>query len=113
MEVFTKYFRRLLLTNAPHIWGNGRGVETSGNYPILVSEVQKVTQDRYQAAKIVESVEFGEGEIFKDFDLSTFMDHFRMSPTAKILLASAFKKASKTALRTKGTRKFWPYYAVC
>lgn len=100
--MFTKYFRRLLLVNAPQIWGNGRNHESSNNYPILVTEVQKVTQDRQQAAKIVESVEYGEGEIFRDFDLSTFMDHFKMSPSAKILLASAFRKASKADLRTKG-----------
>jgi len=106
MEVFTKYFRRLLVTNAPQIWNNGRSVESSGNYAILVSEIQKITQDRWQAAKIVESVEHGEGEIFKDFDLSTFMDHFKMSPTAKIILASAFKKASKPDLRTKGSFLF-------
>lgn len=77
-------------------------MEASGSYPILLSEVQKITHDRSQAAKIVESVDHGEGEIFKDFDLSTFMDHFKMSPTAKILLASAFKKATRPDLRTKG-----------
>lgn len=100
MDVFTKYFRRLLVSNAPQIW-QGRSAENSGSYAILVTEVQKVMQDPEQAQKIVESVEFGEGEIFKDFDLSTFMDHFKLSPVGKIMLASAFKKATKQDLRTK------------
>ncbi len=102
MDVFTKYFRRLLITNAAQIWNTGRSTESSGNYPILIREIQKVTQDPGQAPKIVESVDFGEGEIFKDFDLSTFMEHFKMNSLAKVTLASAFKKASKSDLRTKG-----------
>lgn len=102
MEVFTKYFRRLLVSNAPHVWGSARSSDGTGSYPILVSEMQKVTREVGQSAKIVESVDFGEGEIFKDFDLSTFMDHFKMSPVAKVTLASAFRKASRPDLRTKG-----------
>lgn len=100
MDVFTKYFRRLLVSNSPQIWG-GRSAENSGSYSILVAEVQKVGQDPEQARKIVESVDLGEGEVFKDFDLSTFMDHFKLSSIGKITLASAFKKATKQDLRTK------------
>ena len=70
MEVFTKYFRRLLLTNAGQIWGGGRSTDSTGSYPILRTEVEKITQDPLQADKIVESIEYGDGEIFKDFDLS-------------------------------------------
>lgn len=102
MDVFTKYFRRLLASNAAQIWGAGRSTETTGSYQILVTEVQKITQDLSQAGKIVEAIEFGEGEVFKDFDLSKFMDHFKMSPLAKVTLASAFRKAAKPDLRTKG-----------
>ncbi len=103
MEVFHKYVRRLILNNAPHIWSSGRTyTESTGNYGLLVLEMQKITQDPRQAPKIAESVEFGEGEIFKDFDLSTFMDHFKLNAPAKIALASAFRKSSKLDLRTKG-----------
>lgn len=102
MEVFTKYFRRLIVNNASQIWGPNRNTEPSGNYPILVSELQKVTHDPHQAGKIVESIETGDGEIFKDFDLSTFMEHFRMDSVQKITLASAFQKSAKSDLRTKG-----------
>ena len=102
MEVFTKYFRRLLITNASQIWSTGRGTDTTGSYPILVTEMQKIPQELAQADKIVESVEFGDGEIFKDFDLSTFMDHFKLSVVSKVALAAAFRKATKTDLKTKG-----------
>lgn len=107
MEVFTKGFRRMVVENAATIWGTHRNAEPSGNYPLLVEHIQKITQDPSQAAKIVESVDFNDGEmVFKAFDLSTFMEHFKMNAVAKITLASAFKKATKPDLRTKGKLDF-------
>ena len=102
MDVFTKYFRRLILSNAAQIWHNARP-DSSGSYSILLGEVQKVSTDPQQAAKIVEAVEFGdkEGDIFKDFDMSTFMDHFQLKTIGKFALASAFKKSSKPDQRAK------------
>ncbi|KAI9697566.1 MAG: hypothetical protein M1836_004516 [Candelina mexicana] len=102
MEVFSKYFRRLLVGNSPHIFpGINRPVENAGNYQLLVREVQKVSQDFDQAHKIAETIDTSEGDIFRDFDMSTFMDHFRMEPLAKTVLALAFKNVSRPDLRTK------------
>ena len=102
MEVFTKYFRRLLISNAAQIWSGSRSADTTGSYQMLVHEVQKIVTDPAQANKIEESVEYGDGEVFKDFDLSTFMDHFKMNPFAKVALASSFKRAAKSDMRMKG-----------
>ncbi|KAF4235881.1 hypothetical protein CNMCM6805_007816 [Aspergillus fumigatiaffinis] len=102
MEVFSKYFRRLLTGNAPQIFpGVNKSVENAGNYPLLVQEMQKVTQDIEQAQKIAETVDTSEGDIFRDFDLSTFLDHFKLDPVAKVALALAFKTANKSDLRAK------------
>ncbi|KAL9057184.1 MAG: hypothetical protein Q9162_002512 [Coniocarpon cinnabarinum] len=102
MDVFTKYFRRLVLQNASQIWHNAR-TDSSGSYPVLAGEVQKVATDPQQAAKIVESIEFGDrdGEIFKDFDMSAFMDNFQLKTVGKFSLASAFKRSSKADQRAK------------
>lgn len=103
MEVFSKYFRRLLVGNSPQIFsGINRNVENPGNYQLLVQEMEKITQDPEQAPKIAEIIDTSEGDIFRDFDLSTFMDHFRLDPLAKTLLASAFLHVSKPDLKTKG-----------
>ena len=103
MEVFSKYFRRLLTGNAPQIFpGVNKSVENAGNYPLLVQEMQKVTQDVDQVQKIAETVDTSEGDIFRDFDLSTFLDHFKLDPLAKVALALAFKMANKSDLRAKG-----------
>ena len=103
MEVFSKYFRRLVVGNAPQIFpGINKPVENPGNYPLLVSEIRKVTQDPDQARRIAESIDTSDGDLFKDFDLSTFLDHFKLGPVDKTLLASAFKNTSRPDLRSKG-----------
>lgn len=103
MEVFSKYFRRLLTGNAPQIFpGVNKSVENAGNYPLLVQEMQKVSQDIEQAQKIAETIDTSEGDIFRDFDLSTFLDHFKLDTISKVALALAFKTATKSDLRAKG-----------
>lgn len=102
MEVFSKYFVRLVVANAPQIFsGAGRPASNSGNYQILVSEMMKVAQDSDQALKIVESIDTANEDIFRDFDLSTFMEHFKMDAMEKTILALGFKLCSRTDLKTK------------
>ena len=103
MEVFSKYFRRLLVGNSPQIFpGTNRNVENPSNYQLLVQEIEKITQDPEQAPRIAEIIDTSEGDIFRDFDLATFMNHFRLDPLAKTLLASAFTHISKPDLKSKG-----------
>ncbi|KAH7041928.1 CCR4-Not complex component, Not1-domain-containing protein [Macrophomina phaseolina] len=102
MEVFSKYFRRLLQSNAPQIFpGSAKSGDNSGSYGLLVEEMHKITRDPQQAYKIAESIDTTEGDLFRDFDLSTFMEHFKLDPVAKTTLALACKTTSKTDLRTK------------
>lgn len=103
MEVYTKYFRRLLVGNSPLIFpGINRIVENPSNYHLLVQEMDKITQDPEQAPKIAEIIDTSEGDIFRDFDLSAFITHFNLDPLAKTLLASAFTHVSKSDLKIKG-----------
>jgi len=102
MEVFSKYFTRLVAGNAPQIFpGLHRPVANPGNYHILVEEMRKVARDVDQATKIAESVETGTEDIFRDFDLSTFMEHFKLDALEKTILALAFKLGNRSDLKTK------------
>lgn len=102
MEVFQKYFIRLVVGNAGAIFpGVNKGPTGSSNYNVLVSEIRKVRQDVNQAPKIAESIESANEDIFRDFDLSTFMDHFKLDPVDKTILALAFMN-SRPDLKTKG-----------
>ncbi|KAF4122680.1 CCR4-NOT transcription complex subunit 1 [Geosmithia morbida] len=102
MEVFSKYFTRLVAGNAPQIFpGLNRPVANPGNYQILVGEMKSIAHDVDQAAKIAESIESGTEDIFRDFDLSTFMEHFKLDALEKTLLALAFKSGTRSDLKTK------------
>ncbi|KAK7414488.1 CCR4-NOT core subunit cdc39 [Neonectria punicea] len=102
MEVFSKYFTRLVAGNAPQIFpGLNRPVSNPGNYHILVGEMRKIAHDAEQASKIAESIETATEDIFRDFDLSTFMEHFKLDALEKTLLALAFKIGSRGDLKTK------------
>ncbi len=112
MDVYTKFFRRLLVGNSPHIFpGINRNVENPSNYHLLVQEMEKITQDPEQAPKIAEIIDTSEGDVFRDFDLSTFISHFNLDPLAKTLLASAFTHVSKSDLKTKGRFPLTPSYS--
>ncbi|KAL7622394.1 CCR4-NOT core subunit cdc39 [Parahypoxylon ruwenzoriense] len=102
MEVFSKYFTRLVASNAPQIFpGINRSVANPGNYSLLVGEMAKISHDLDQASRIAESIETANEDIFRDFDLSTFMEHFKLDALEKTILALAFKFGSRSDLKTK------------
>ncbi|KAI0021775.1 CCR4-Not complex component, Not1-domain-containing protein [Xylariomycetidae sp. FL0641] len=102
MEVFSKYFTRLVAGNAPQIFpGLNRSAANPGNYSLLVAEMSKISHDLDQASKIAESIESANEDIFRDFDLSTFMEHFKLDALEKTILALAFKFGSRSDLKTK------------
>jgi CCR4-NOT transcription complex subunit 1 len=103
MEVFTKYIRRLIQQNAAQIFqSGGRSAESNGTYQILMVEMQKLRKEPDQPVKVAEAIDSNEGDLFRDFDLSTFMMHFQLDPIAKMALAVACRSANKTDIRTKG-----------
>jgi len=103
MEVFAKYFRRLLVGNSPQIFpGIHRNVENPGNHQLLVEEVEKASRDPEHARKIAEIIDTSEGDIYRDFDLPTFFNHFSLNPAAKTILASAFTRVTRLDLQNKG-----------
>jgi CCR4-NOT transcription complex subunit 1 len=101
MDVFSKFFRRALQVNQEYIFSNSNR-NPEGSYELLLRHVQKIRQDPQEADNIAESIDSTEGDLFKNFDLSKFMDHFKLDPVAKSMLALALKNASKPDLRTKG-----------
>lgn len=103
MDVFQSYFRRLLVGNSPQIFpGKGRSVENPSNYPLLVEEIGKASQNFEQAKQVAEVVDTSDGDIFKDFDLQALLNHFKLDPVGKTIFASAFAQVGKPDLRTKG-----------
>ena len=108
MEVFAQYFRRLLQSNASAIFpGAPRSAgDNAGNYQLLASEMQKILQDPQQAEKIAISLDNTEGDLFRSFDLRTFVEHFQLGPVAKVALALPCRRTSKQDLCSKGMVMF-------
>ena len=106
MDVFPKYFRRLVSGNASKIFpgANIKGSENAGagSYQILVEEMQKILRDPSQAQKIAETIDEGDGDLFRDFDLLSFVEHFDLGPIAETILCSAFRNCTRADLRNKG-----------
>lgn len=109
MEVFTTFFRRLLQSNSSTIFPGAprpsAAGDISGQYKLLIDEVAKISREVAQAEKIAQSLDTNESDLFRDFDLSAFVEHFRLSPIAKIALVLPIRSASKPDLRSKGTSK--------
>jgi CCR4-NOT transcription complex subunit 1 len=104
MEVYSRFLSRLIAGNAAQIFpGLNRQATNPGNYPLLVTEMRKISHDPDQATRIAESIESATEDIFRDFDLSTFMEHFKLDGLEKTLLALAFKLGSRPDLKTKGS----------
>jgi hypothetical protein len=101
MEVFPKFFRRAVQLNADYIFSNSSQTP-QGSYDLLSKYVQKIKLDPQEADNVAESIDTTEGDLFKNFDVSKFMDHFKLDAIAKSMLALSLKNASKPDLRTKG-----------
>lgn len=116
MDVFTRYFARLVAANASQIFpGLNRPGPNPGNHHLLVAEMKKLSREFPQARKIAESIETGTEDIFRDFDLSGFMDHFQLDALQKTVLALAFKLGSRADLKAKGELRleYFPARSLC
>ena len=100
MDVFPKFFRRILQLNQDYIFNHAS--QPVGSYDLLSRFVQKIRLDSKEADNIAESIDTTESELFKNFDVSKFMEHFKLDPVAKCMLALSLKNATKSDLRTKG-----------
>ncbi|TDZ29020.1 General negative regulator of transcription subunit 1 [Colletotrichum spinosum] len=101
MEVFAKYFTRLVVAHAGHIFHGQPRPGANSNFHLLITELKKLSSDIHQGNKIAESIETGSDEIFRDFDMSTFMEAFKLDALEKTILALAFKMGSRADLKTK------------
>jgi hypothetical protein len=103
MDVALYTLRKLIKQYASRIFnGNDNSPDAAGSWTVLSNEVEAIRTKPDQAKKIADVIDINDGEPFRDFDLSTFMERFRLDPVAKCMLALALRNASKSDLKTKG-----------
>ncbi|RMZ75215.1 hypothetical protein DV737_g5410, partial [Chaetothyriales sp. CBS 132003] len=103
MEVFTQFFRRVVASNAQTIF-SGTPSSEQGAYKLLLQEMDKIAKDADQASKIAEAIDTSRDDVFRDFDLSTFITHFHLDQLAQTLLAIAFTRCVRVDLRNKADK---------
>lgn len=103
MEVFAQYFRRLVSSNASAIFSGARDFD-QGSYKLLRQELDKVLHEHEQASHIAEAVDTSKEDIFRDFDLATFVRHFYTDVLPQSVLAVAFTRCARQDLRNKAEK---------
>ncbi|TFK67891.1 Not1-domain-containing protein [Pluteus cervinus] len=58
-------------------------------FRLLVQEVQRLARDPYLAERFRDGIDKGEGDIFRHFDLTRFVDRIGLRPLEKLVLASS------------------------
>ena len=63
---------------------------TALTFRLLVQETQRLARDPYLVDRFRESVDKGEGDVFRNFDLGRFVDRVGLRPLEQLILASSF-----------------------
>ncbi|EXJ83029.1 hypothetical protein A1O3_06846 [Capronia epimyces CBS 606.96] len=100
MEVFAQFFRRSVILNAAAIFSGAKDFD-QGSYKLLRQELDKVLWDPEQAYKISEAIDTSKEDLFRDFDLVTFVQHFFVDTLPQVILAIAFTRCARSDLRAK------------
>lgn len=100
MEVFAQFFRRTVVLNSAAIFSNAKEFD-QGSYKLLRQELEKVLWDYEQSYKIAEAIDTSKEDLFRDFDLVTFIQHFFNDTLPQVILAIAFTRCGRIDLRAK------------
>ncbi|KIW46905.1 uncharacterized protein PV06_02526 [Exophiala oligosperma] len=100
MDVFASYFRRAVTSNVSAIFSGAKDFD-QGSYKLLKQELDKVLWDPEQPSKIAEAIDTSKEDVFRDFDLEAFIQHFFSDTLPQVILAIAFTKCARVDLKSK------------
>lgn len=66
---------------------------TALTFRLLAQEVQRLARDPFLADRFRDGVDKGEGDAFRNFDLTRFVERVGLRPLEKVILASSFVAA--------------------
>lgn len=92
---YLHFIRRLIVHSQGRLAANVTfDNSTALTFQLLVQETQRLARDPYLADRFRESVDKGEGDVFRNFDLSRFVDRVGLRPLEQLILASSFVSSS-------------------
>lgn len=103
MEVYHKFIRRLVSSHAQTIFSPiGKPPDPQSSYRILNQHIKALANSPESArTKFAECISASDNDVFRDFDLATFMRHFDLDALERSILALGFKSSNKADLRSK------------
>ena len=88
---YLHFIRRLIVHSQGRLAVNVTfDTSTALTFRLLVQETQRLARDPYLADRFRESVDKGEGDVFRNFDLGRFVDRVGLRPLEQLILASSF-----------------------
>ena len=88
---YLHFIRRLIVHSQGRLAVNVTfDTSTALTFRLLVQETQRLARDPYLADRFRESVDKGEGDVFRNFDLGRFVDRVGLRPPEQLILASSF-----------------------
>ena len=92
---YLHFIRRLIVHSQGRLAVNVTfDTSTALTFRLLVQETQRLVRDPYLADRFRESVDKGEGDVFRNFDLGRFVDRVGLRPLERLILASSFVSSS-------------------
>lgn len=101
-EVYQNFFRRLISGNAMTIFPNvTRPIENPVTLRLLKEELKSLAHQPLAAHSFSDSISTSESDLFKDFDLATFFNHFHLDAWECSVLSISLRSSHKQDLRNK------------
>lgn len=97
LETYFHFIRRLMIQTNGRLATNGASTpyDASTNLParLLAQEIQRLARDPFLADRFRDGVDKAEGDIFRNFDLTRFVERMGLRPIEKVILASSIVAA--------------------
>lgn len=98
IETYLHFIRRLILQSQPRLAPAAPpaafDASTNLTFRLLVQETQRLARDPFLADRFRDGIDKGEGDTFRSFDLSRFMDRVGLRPLEKLVLSAPFMSTS-------------------
>jgi CCR4-NOT transcription complex subunit 1 len=99
-ETYLHFIRRLIAASQTRLSSNTppSQLDTSSalTFRLLVQETQRLAHDPFLADRFRESIDKGEGELFRHFDLLRFCERTGLRPLERLVLAASIVSTSTT-----------------
>ncbi|KAL2315151.1 CCR4-Not complex subunit Not1 [Schizosaccharomyces pombe] len=102
-RVYHHFLRRLIQGNSYRIFGTGKSSDGLATYKLLLDELKSLTKSWVMAKRFSDAISGSDSEVFEDFDIEAFLDHFQFSPLERTNLLIGLTTSVKPTLAKKAS----------